>query len=983
MKRSAAALLSLILALSALTVPAYAETAEQTAANATAATTSVEPEKIEYNEHATYSEFLDSVNGTPDATQEIVLDASKITAKSSGVQLKQDYDGHSGTSVYAGEEDSITYTFDVPEDAMYNLYIEYHTESGKNVSIQREFLVNGSLPYDKAAQCTFNRVWVDDTGTDDGSFRKDAYGNDIRPTQVENYSWTGMYAYDYLGYEASPLKFAFKKGTNTLEIKSVKEPMTIGSVKLTPVLEMKKYKDALSSYEQQGLKKYEGDEVFVQAENPTSKSDQTLYPSADTSSCSTTPTQDFKQIINMLGGSRWQYAQQSVTWTINAPEDGLYKINIKFRKNLYQGMLSCRSLFVNGEIPFEEAESLRFSYETDWALTGPQTEDGEDCYIPLKKGDNTISLMVTQGVQGEYIQKVSDALTEINEMYRKIIMITGSSPDENTDYNLDTLLPEVVENMSTQADALEYVVKGITAYTGEKGSAFSSLDTLAYQMRQFNKDSELITKQLTLFKTNIGSLGTWVNDAGNSPLEVDYISISAPDGGKDSVQSATKSVFSDIAFGVTRFIGSFLIDYDAIGNTSKNTDKDKTIDVWISTGRDQFQTLRAMINDKYTKTTGNEINLSLVNITALLSAVVAGIGPDVAIGTPKTEPVNFALRGACVDLTQFDTYNEVSKRFMEQALIPATYDNGKKSGVYGLPDTQYYQVMFYRKDILSELGLGVPKTWDDVINTITVLNKNNLEFGLPVTTTLDPTGGLLTFYSLLLQNGGQMFKEDRTATDLYSTAATNAFKMWTNFYSNYELPLTYDFQNRFRTGEMPIGISLYTLYNTLVVAAPEINGLWDFTTIPGTIQEDGTLNVSNSLSSTYTIMLSDCDKKDLAWDFMDWWTSADAQAEYGKELECIMGPSARYNTANIEAFERLPWTRKELDKLKSQLSNTRSIPEIPGSYFLQRHINNAFYSVVNQDTDPKDTLMDYAKTIDEEITKKRSEFGLKTAADVQ
>ena len=94
-----------------------------------------------------------------------------------------------------------------------------------------------------------------------------------------------------------------------------------------------------------------------------------------------------------------------------------------------------------------------------------------------------------------------------------------------------------------------------------------------------------------------------------------------------------------------------------------------------------------------------------------------------------------------------------------------------------------------------------------------------------------------------------------------------------------------------------------------------------------------------------------------------------------------MGPSARYNTANNEAFAQLPWTNKELTKLNEQLSHAYAIPEIPGSYFLTRHINNAFYSVVNKDTDPKDTLMDYAKTIDEEIVKKRAEFDLYTGVE--
>lgn len=974
MKRLFASALALLMACSALTVTASAE-------SKTTGTVELVEEKIEYKEHAEYSDYLESVTDLPSAKADLVLDASMITNKSADVEIRKDYDGVAGDSVYTGEESSVTYQFNVPATALYNIFVEYHTEEGKNVSIQRAFYVNGELPFDKAGNVKLNRVWVDETGTSDGSFVKDAYGNDIRPSQVEDFCWTSMYAYDYLGYDVAPLKFAFKQGVNTLEIQSVKEPVTISKIVLKPVLEIPSYADVSAQYTSQGYQKYSGEEIIVEAEDALRKSDQTLYPSADTSSVSTSPTENFKQIINMVGGSRWASAQQSVTWNVNVPQSGLYKLNIKFRKNLNQGMLSSRTLFVNDEIPFKEAEAISFSYESDWAIANITDDNGEQCYIYLNEGDNQLSLMVTQGVQGQYVQQASKALSELNDMYRKIIMITGSSPDKNTDYKLDKLLPDVIENMATQADALDAVVEGITSYTGQKGSDFSAFTTLVYQMREFNKDPDLIGKQLALFKTNIGSLGTWINGAGGSPLEVDYISVSAPDGDKKSVKPATKNFFAGLSYGVTKFIGSFVIDYDSIGNMTKDTDPEKTVDVWISSGRDQLQVLRGMINDSYTKETGNEVNLSLVNITALLSATVAGIGPDVAIAVPKTEPINFALRGACVDLTQFDTYNEVVKRFSEEAIVPAVYDNGEKKGVYGLPDTQQYQVMFYRKDILSELGLSVPKTWDDVINVITVLNKNNLEFGLPISTTLDPSGGILTFYALLLQNGGRLYLDDQTGTDLYTQEATNAFKIWTNFYSNYELPITYDFQNRFRTGEMPIGISNYLLYNTLVVAAPEISGLWDFTTIPGTIQEDGSLNVSNALSTTYTIMLEDCEQKQLAWEFMDWWTSAGAQAQYGKELECVMGPSARYNTANNEAFAQLPWTNKELTKLNEQLSHAYAVPEIPGSYFLTRHINNAFYSVVNKDTDPKDTLMDYAKTIDEEIVKKRAEFDLYTGVE--
>ena len=39
---------------------------------------------------------------------------------------------------------------------------------------------------------------------------------------------------------------------------------------------------------------------------------------------------------------------------------------------------------------------------------------------------------------------------------------------------------------------------------------------------------------------------------------------------------------------------------------------------------------------------------------------------------------------------------------------------------------------------------------------------------------------------------------------------------------------------------LPLGIQSYNVYNTLMVSAPEIRGLWDFTLFPGTLKEDGT-----------------------------------------------------------------------------------------------------------------------------------------------
>ena len=78
----------------------------------------------------------------------------------------------------------------------------------------------------------------------------------------------------------------------------------------------------------------------------------------------------------------------------------------------------------------------------------------------------------------------------------------------------------------------------------------------------------------------------------------------------------------------------------------------------------------------------------------------------------------------------------------------------------------------------------------------------------------------------------------------------------------------------------------------------------------------------------------------------------------------------------MEAFGQLAWSAKDIEVLTEQLNYTVGIREVPGGYYTGRHIANAVRKVINEQTDPRETILDYSITIDEEITKKRSEFGL-------
>ena len=224
-----------------------------------------------------------------------------------------------------------------------------------------------------------------------------------------------------------------------------------------------------------------------------------------------------------------------------------------------------------------------------------------------------------------------------------------------------------------------------------------------------------------------------------------------------------------------------------------------------------------------------------------------------------------------------------------------------------------------------------------------------------------------------------MYLDGGKASQFTAQNNADAFEQMTDFFKNYSLELSYNFVNRFRTAEIPLAIDGIEAYNNLKVSAPEIEGQWGIALLPGVRQADGTIDRSGYLSATSCFILNDSENKNSAFRFLDWWTDAATQENFGREIESILGPSSRYTAANREAFENLPWTKAELQVLLAQLSDSRAVPEVPGSYFLSRHLNNAFRAVVISGKDLKDTLEKYGTVIDEELTVKRREFGMEVA----
>lgn len=897
----------------------------------------------------------------------VVIAGGDFMEASEGFERLDDYEGLGNPCALTLEEGSVTYEVFVEEEGFYNLKLLYYPMAGKNNEIGRAVKVNGEIPYDEAQYFEFSRIWRDAE-----EIERDARDNDVRPKQEEAPSWITAYFKDSDGFHQDAMCFYFNKGANTITLESTQEPVIIGQLILDQEEENTSYAEYKRANEAAGYQAVHTEPVKLQAENAAYKSNSTLYPIADRSSPLTEPQNPAKTRLNVIGGSNWSLNGQWISWEVEVPKDGLYEIAVKYRQNKNQGVTVVRSLYIDGKIPFQEASQLQFYYDNEWQVT--KLGDGEEAYrFYLTKGTHSLALMVALDEDlAEILQMTDECVVALNTAYRQLLMVIGTSPDTMRDYQLEAKTPEALAVLKEQYEIMQVLENKINIYSeGSKGSQTATVQNLTNQLRIMTESPEKIAKQWSAFKDNIVALSSWELSMEQQPLEIDYILVETPD---EKLPKVKAGFWSSGIFEIKKFAASFVEDYDSIGNVYS---EEEALEVWIladstainsqsGSGRDQATVVKELVDNYFVPQTGIAVNVKLVNKDVLLSATLAGEGPDVALNVAGKEPLNYALRNAVVDLTQFEDFEETASWFYEDALTQFTYDGG----IYALPQTMSFHVMFYRADILEELGLKIPETWDEFYEALAVIQKNNMNIGIIPDYT--------SYAMYLYQYGGAYYSEDDVESALGSEEAIAAFKQWSGNYSNYKMPISYDFANRFRTGEMPLAIGDYTNYNYLSVFAPEIKGLWGFTLVPGYERENGEIDHSVSAWESATILMATSSKKEAGWAFMKWWMSADTQSEYGNGIENVLGVAGRVATANLEALNNLPWSSADYRQLLMQLEWVKAIPEIPGSYYLERNIKNAFYTVYDDNEDPREVLQDTVITINDEITSKRREFGLNT-----
>lgn len=905
-----------------------------------------------------YEEYLQKYSGSPSPVTEIVIPGGGFYSVTDGAQASEykEFEGRDNVLKWDGSDGSVNWKFRVSESGMYRMKLDYYALNNTADNIQLKMMLDGKKQFEQQEYFTFPRLFHDSS-----DITEDEAGNDIRPMQEALEKWVGYTAEDIEGNYGEPFKFYLSEGEHTLTLEAVRADLAIDTVIFyndEPIPDYESYSA--------GAKAYDGEysEIY-QAETPVEKSDRRLYPQYDKTSADTIPSDPVKQKLNTIGGSNFSSIGQFLTWSVKAPESGYYKIALRVRQNLSVGLTAYRRLLINGKVPFEEANMIPFHFSQKWQNI--TLGDGENEWLfYLEEGENTITLQVVPGPASGLTAGIEELVSRLNLIYRQIVMVTGTNPDSYRDYQLDREIPGLMDELKLLLEKNNTVLAEASGYGNEVTGDLSSLQELSRMLEGCIENSASIPLKVSSLQSYGSTLSALVSSIRDMPLELDYIIVSSRE--PDSMFSDS-GFFGQMVFELKAFIGSFFTDYNTVGVTDG---AEKKVTVWVSLGRDQTQTVKLLAASTFTPETDISVDIKLVQ-QSLVYASLSGRGPDVVLFVEEGDPVNLALRGALAPMDGFSGFEEIKSRFSEQALVPFQHD-GK---TYALPLQQNFPMLFYRTDIFRELELEVPETWDDFYNVIQVLQRNNMTAGLP---NMDSGSAMSTnnkiFAMFLSQMGGTYYNEDLSRTALDSNTAVSAFTMWTDFYRDYGLEYQYDFYNRFVTGQMPIGISTYTIYNQLMTAANEIRGEWEMAPVPGTVDKDGVLHSEVCGTVTGAVILERCRDKQSAWKFIDWFTRADTQAAFGLEIETLLGPAGRYDTANLEAFDMLPWTETEKKLIKTQWQNTFQLAQVPGGYYVDRNLTNAFRQVVFYGKNPRETLMNYNQKINREIERKRVEFGL-------
>lgn len=936
-------------------VPVHAQTQMDEQPAAVTTTQDAAQENRLTTNYSTVSKSYKEAVYTGDA---IVYRISEAVAKADRAFLTNDNYEYVNDVLAVKAGDTVTLTIDVPVSGRYVMSFDYLSYDESILPVEMGMKIDGGYPFYEARSMKFETTWVSD-GVD-----VDRYGNEIVSLPDKLIRWEHKEVMDASYRYSDPLLVELTAGVHKLELNIQEGTLLLGNISLEAPGDVAEYA---------GSTKAEGNALItIEAEDFYQRNDSSIHAIGEYGS-SLSPLSATTTVLNIIDEDSFNEAGQTVSYQFHVDNAGYYYIGMNYRQSEKNDFPVFVDWKIDGEIP----NSAFKSYQVEAAnkfRTVTLTDDNDDkLSVYLEPGDHTISLTISADNLRYALEAVDEIMSGISDLSLEVTKVAGTNKDKYRDLKLTRYIPDVQDRLLGWVDELyslaEQAQPYVNAKSPDKVAAFSYLLIAANQLKSLAEKPNELVYRVDELSTSVNSINTqianFVDLINDNDLSIDRIYI-YQDGAR---LPKGQNIFRSIGTSLKRFGYSFMGQSYSASNTDESH-----IQVWVNRPRTYVEIMQKMIDEKFTPETGIEVDLSIMtDAQKLILSNASGDTPDIATGINYSIPFDLAIRGSLVDLSKFDNYKEVFGRYSEGLLVPSVVGDG----LYSLPETMNFYVMFYRTDILSKLGLSVPNTMDELIAMLPDLQMRGLNVYYP-------TAAMLVMRNfqgttpIIYQMDGALYGD--TALDILvdSEATVEGFTELTELFTLYDLPVDVpNFYQHFRNGDLPIGIADFNSYNLILNAAPEIANSWSIALVPG-IEDEETGEVKRYMSggAESTVMFSSDDEREQkAWQFMEWWSRADIQAEFGQRLQILYGDEYIWPTANLEAFERLPYPTSDKDIILTQAQYILETPRLLGSYMMERELSNAFNDVVVNGDTVRSRIDEVAKTVLRETERKLEEFG--------
>lgn len=827
-------------------------------------------------EDTAYADRLAEWAGVPCGAQDIPVPMTGFETADLG--LTEELVGGESALCWRTGLGSVTFRVNVPEKALYRLSVRYAQLDSASGQIERGVLINGELPFEGCEAFLLSKQFADA----EYPFRRNEYGNEIRPRQEGVLTARETVLMDRSALEQEPLLFCFEAGENTVTLTGVKGSVAILSLTLEAPEKLPAYAEYIAAHQD---KKAASAAVTVEAENLLHRSTKSIQ-NLTFQNPGVTPLQAGHKLLNAIGGASWDAAHDYVEWTVDVPEDGLYCLGFSYSQSYNMALTSFRTLSIDGVVPFREFEAVGFPFRSDWGCHVP---GGETPYmVYLTRGEHVLRLTVTNAPYADAWQRLKAVVDEMKALDLYITEIIGSDSDVYRIWKLEKYIPTIAEDLSRMVSELE----GVHAMLGEVVGSDRNLgtfDAAISDLRKLAADHNQIAKRSDALSSIYTTLSNWEDNMTSQPVALDRILLA---GSKDKLPKTGMGFWGSVGYTFSSFFSSFS------ASDSMAADKDEdVVTVWVQRNRDYVDMMQLLADEYFTRETGIKVKVSYCppGTQLLVLANAAGEQPDVVTGTDIALPFEFGIRNALVDLSRLEGFEEIVSHLPQGSRIP-NYFSGAE---YGIAEEIRVKVLFYRTDVCVQLGVSVPETWADMTRALSTLLQQNYAFFYPY-------GDYLTFF---FQNDVDVYTEDGLKLAFTNEKGYAAYRQWTELYVKYGLqPQMSSFYQHFRIGDVPMGIADIDQYIQFDMAAPDISGDWAVALVPGTRAEDGVLQRWQAGSQTCAVMFrTDAEREARAWEFMKWWLSTDTQYLFAESMENNYGEEFRWFSANMDVVEKQNW----------------------------------------------------------------------------